>query len=120
MKNGFEQIWETYTSSWKTGSEEERRSLFEASLDPDCRYTDPLVLARGWKPLSAYIEDLQKQVPGVHFVTTKFATHNHKCLAHWEMRGEQAQVLSEGVSYGEFNEAGKLVAMTGFFAAPSA
>jgi hypothetical protein len=59
--------------------------------------------------------EFQKQVPGGHFVTDSFATHHQKSIAKWTMRGVNAEKLGEGTSYGEYDEQGLLVAMTGFF-----
>ena len=114
----FERTWQQYTSSWKANSETERRALYEASLAGECLYLDPLVRAEGWNELSGYMDDFHDQVPGGHFVTTYFLAHNHKSIAKWEMRSGDDAVLSEGVSFGEYNSEGKLVSMTGFFETP--
>ncbi len=118
MSEQFEQTWERYTSSWRAETAEERTALFESSLDIGCHYTDPLIRAKGWDELAAYMRSLQQQVPGVHFVTTYFGAHNRKSIAKWEMRNGENATIGDGVSYGEYSEQGRLTAMTGFFEPP--
>ena len=100
----LQSIWDTYTASWKADSAADRTALFTESLDPACTYNDPLATAQGWDQLTAYMDDFHRQVPGGHFVTHYFASHN--------------QVIGEGVSYGRYNDRNRLVAMTGFFETP--
>ena len=109
--------WETYTSSWSETDAVGRLALFEQCLQADCVYTDPLVQATGYEPLAAYMVELHKNVPGVRFVTTDFQAHHDRSLTHWNMVNGEGQVLSQGASYGLYGAEGKLVQMTGFFAA---
>lgn len=111
-------IWETYVASWKARSTTERHALFAKSLTPDCEYRDPLVVAKGWDALEAYMNQFHQQVPGGHFVTTNFSQHNDRSLANWTMCDAQGQVIGEGTSYGQYNADGQLFAMTGFFEIP--
>ena len=69
MSTEFESTWATYTAAWKAGSDAERQALLGRAVQPDCHYADPLVQVEGHQALSAYMVDLQRQVPGVHFVT---------------------------------------------------
>jgi hypothetical protein len=112
------QIWEAYVASWKTTSPTERHSLFAKSLTSDCEYRDPLVIAKGWQALEAYMNQFHQQVPGGYFVTTRFSQHNDRSLANWTMRDASGQVIGEGASYGQYSPDGQLLAMTGFFEAP--
>ncbi len=111
-------IWETYAMSWKADSREEKLTLFEQSLTEDCRYIDPLGTANGWQELADTMLGFNDNVPGGHFITTRFIAHHKKSIANWEMRNSEGTVLGDGISYGEYNEEGKLVAMTGFFDLP--
>ncbi len=72
----------------------------------------------GWDALVAYMLDFHKQIPGGHFVTSYFLAHNKQSIAKWEMRNGEDAVMGEGISYGKYNEAGKLISMTGFFETP--
>jgi len=114
MNQNFEQTWETYISSWQVVPAEDKRELFEQSLDLACQYNDPLVKAKGWDELIKYMQDFHRQIPGGYFVTRYFLAHSNKSIAKWEMRNNHI-VLGDGISYGEYNDDGKLIAMTGFF-----
>jgi hypothetical protein len=115
MSHNFEQTWDTYTSSWMADSDAEKRKLFEKSLDIACQYSDPLIKANGWDELIKYMQDFHRQIPGGYFVTKYFLAHSNKSIAKWEMRNGDHVVLGDGISYGEYNDNGKLISMTGFF-----
>ena len=115
MNQNFEETWEIYTSSWRVKRADEKRGLFEKSLDLDCQYNDPLVKTKGWDELIKYMLEFHQQIPGGYFLTTYFLAHGNKSIAKWEMRSGDNVVLGNGISYGEYNANGKLVAMTGFF-----
>ena len=114
----LENTWETYASSWRSTSAEDKRALYEKSLSPECVYTDPLAQTRGWGELLAYMQEFHRQVPGGHFVTVEFMAHHDRSIAKWEMRDGSDAVLGDGVSYGEYDEHGKLVAVNGFYRTP--
>lgn len=118
MSSSLKTTWETYASAWGEPEVKAKRALFKKSLDPDCLYRDPLTKREGWGELEEYMVDFNKQVPGGRFVVTYFMTHSRKSIAKWEMRNGDDVVLSNGISFGEYNEAGKLVSMTGFFEPP--
>lgn len=118
MSNNFEKTWETYTSSWKAASSDDKQAIFKMCLDSQCEYSDPLTKTKGWDELVAYMLDFHKQIPGGHFVTSYFLAHNNQSIAKWQMKNGENTVLGEGISYGKYNEKGKLVTMTGFFEPP--
>ena len=118
MSKCFKDTWEIYASSWKTEGSVKKRALFETSLDPACQYHDPLIKTRGWDDLETYMLDFHRQIPGGHFVTTYFLAHSNKSIARWEMRNGANVIVGDGMSYGEYNETGKLISMTGFFELP--
>jgi hypothetical protein len=107
--------WETYTQSWSETDSTKRLQLFERCLSHDCVYTDPLIQATGYEQLAGYMTGLQKNVPGVKFVTTDFQNHHDSCLTHWNMVDRNGNVLSQGASYGIYGTDGRLMQMTGFF-----
>lgn len=112
--------WETYTRSWSETETSKRLRLFEQCLNPDCVYTDPIVQVTGYDQLSGYMSELQKNVPGVKFVTTDFKYHHDRSITHWNMVNGNGNVLSQGASYGMYGVDGRLVQMTGFFESPNA
>lgn len=118
MSKNFKKTWETYTSSWKAESADNKRAIFEECLDVECIYNDPLIKTIGWDKLVAYMLDFHQQIPGGHFVTNYFLAHNNQSIAKWEMKNGENSVVGEGISYGKYNENGKLVSMTGFFETP--
>lgn len=119
MNHDFQKTWETYAASWKAESASDKRALFEKSLDPHCEYNDPLTTAKGWSALTDHMLDFHRQIPGGHFVTRYFLAHHNQSIARWEMRNGTNAVLGEGISYGKYNDDGKLIAMTGFFETPA-
>ena len=118
MRKTCKETWETYTSAWQVASRAEKRALFKNSLDPACQYHDPLIKTQSWDELEAYMLDFHRQIPGGYFVTTYFLAHSNKSIARWEMRNAEHVLLGDGMSYGEYNENGNLLSMTGFFVPP--
>lgn len=118
MSHNLEHTWEIYAASWKAASATEKRTLFAKCLDTACQYHDPLIKTKGWHELEAYMLDFHQQIPGGYFVTTDFLAHNNKSIARWEMRNGDNSVVGDGMSYGEYNDNGKLISMTGFFKPP--
>lgn len=108
-------VWEEYVQSWKAASRERKRELYANCLSPECVYTDPLARTCGWDELLAYMIDFQKQVPGGHFITEHFLAHHDKSIARWRMVDGAGNKIGEGISYGEYDAAFKLRAMTGFY-----
>lgn len=115
-----ERVWEQYAAAWKAPTASEKRALLEAAVSPACVYTDPTVVLEGHDALVEYLLAFHQQVPGGHFVTERFYTHHQRSAARWTMRGAGGEVLGEGISYGEYDDMGRLVRMTGFFDAPGA
>ncbi len=118
MSNNFETIWETYTSSWKAESAVEKQRIFEESLIRECLYHDPLIKTKDWDSLIEYMLDFHQQIPGGHFVTNYFLAHHNQSIAKWDMKNGDNVIVGTGISYGKYNENGKLEAMTGFFETP--
>lgn len=116
MNHPLSQTWETYVAAWKTASPAERQALFAQSLDPECVYNDPNAQTCGWRALIAYMDAFHQQVPGGYFQTKTFEAHHQQSLVTWNMMDGKGQVIGDGTSYGKYNDDGKLVAMTGFFA----
>ncbi len=117
MNTAFKDTWEKYTSTWKMTNKADRLAMFSEVLADDAVYTDPLVQACSWDELIDYMENFHQQVPGGHFVTTYFLSHHQKSIANWEMRTQENVTIGTGISYGEYDDRGKLVSMNGFFEA---
>lgn len=115
MNTDLEKAWEKYTSTWKMTNRADRLAAFSEVLADNAAYTDPLVQATSWDELINYMENLHQQIPGAHFVTTCFMSHHQKSIANWEMKTQENVMIGTGISYGEYNDHGKLVSMNGFF-----
>lgn len=111
-------MWETYARAWKEASAAAKAAALQECVAADCVYTDPLTVARGHEELIRYMLDFHKQVPGGHFPLTYFLDHHNVSIARWNMAAGDGSVIGEGMSYGQYGQDGKLVAMTGFFEPP--
>lgn len=118
MQTSKRTIWESYARAWKEESAEAKTASLQHSVAPDCLYTDPLAIARGHDELVRYMLEFHKQVPGGHFITKFFLEHHGVSIAQWNMAAGDGTLIGEGISYGEYREDGRLVAMTGFFEVP--
>ncbi|WP_035056322.1 nuclear transport factor 2 family protein [Andreprevotia chitinilytica] len=119
MNNDFKATWEKYTATWKMTNQADRLAVFSDVLAENAVYTDPLVQAKSWNELIAYMENFHQQIPGGHFVTTYFLAHHQKSIANWEMKTADNITIGTGTSYGEYNDQGKLISMNGFFENPA-
>ncbi len=118
MHTSKQATWENYVSAWKAITEKEKNSALKKCVAAACVYTDPVTIARGHDELVAYMLAFQQQVPGGHFVTTYFLAHHDVSIAKWNMVSGEGAIIGDGVSYGQYNAQGALVAMTGFFETP--
>jgi len=114
----YRKTWDRYSQSWTCAKPSERVELFGSSLDPDCRYSDPLTATQGWDALAAYMEDFQRQIPGAHFEVVDFLSHHNTSFVRWDMKSADGAKIGDGHSFGEYGPNGKLVKMTGFFEPP--
>jgi SnoaL-like domain len=115
-----EQVWEQYAAAWKVAAADEKLALLRGAVSPACVYTDPTTRLEGHDALLEYLLAFHQQVPGGHFVTERFFSHHQRSAARWTMRGAAGEVLGDGISYGEYDDGGRLVRMTGFFDLPGA
>jgi hypothetical protein len=118
MSTNRQATWERYASAWKEIDPKRKAEMLRQSVATNCVYTDPITIARGHDELIAYMLAFHQQVAGGHFVTTYFLTHHDVSIAKWNMVSGNGAVMCDGVSYGQYNEHGLLVAMTGFFETP--
>jgi hypothetical protein len=112
-------VWERYTASWKAKTVAEKRALFETCLAPGCVYTDPLARTQGHDELLAYMLDFHRQIPGGYFETEQFIEHHDRSVSRWTMKNADAVPVGDGISYAEYDQQGRLVAMTGFYEVPA-
>ncbi|MCF6288514.1 MAG: nuclear transport factor 2 family protein [Proteobacteria bacterium] len=118
MNNNHKQTWDEYTESWKADNAQDKLHALNNCLDTNCQYNDPLIITKGHKQLLEYMQDFHKQIPGGHFITNYFLAHSNKSIAQWDMCDGGNNKIGEGISYGKYNSAGKLISVTGFFKSP--
>ncbi len=111
----YREIWETYASAWGATERADKLAALDRSVGQRAVYCDPAAECRGHDELVNYMLEFHKQVPGGHFETTYFLAHHGRSIAKWNMMGGAGEKVGEGVSYGEYDNDGALVAMTGFF-----
>lgn len=110
--------WDTYASAWRHPDPSAKQAALHASVAPSAHYRDPQTHAVGHQALLEVLLAFHQQVPGGHFETTHFWAHHDRSVSRWKMRDGQGAELGEGISYGEYDAQGKLIAMTGFFDVP--
>lgn len=115
MNTNLKAAWDKYTSTWKMRDKAERLAVFSEALADGAVYTDPLTQARSWDELNDYMDNFHQQIPGGHFVTTYFLAHHQKSIAKWDMKTQEGVTIGNGISYGEYDDQGKLISMNGFF-----
>lgn len=113
-------VWDNYTLAWKETTPQAKMQRLRGSTAPACVYRDPLASAQGQDALFEYMMGLHGQIPGAYFQTTWFQAHNDRSISKWTMHDGAGAVVGEGVSYGEYDDHGKLRSMTGFFDTPQA
>jgi hypothetical protein len=119
MSTDKQTTWEKYVSAWKGATAKAKTDALRQSVAATCVYTDPATIANGHEELITYMLAFHQQVPGGHFVTTYFLAHHDVSIAKWNMVSGDGVVIGDGVSYGQYNEQGMLITMTGFFETPS-
>ena len=112
--------WEQYAAAWKATTREAKQAALAASTAATVTYRDPLAMAEGHTALVDYMTAFHAQVPGGWFATTYFLAHHDRSLAKWNMVDAGGTVIGTGVSYGEYDPRGQLVAIAGFFDVPPA
>jgi hypothetical protein len=120
MDNDKRATWERYAAAWKAATREAKQAALAASTAPTVTYRDPLTVAESHAALVDYMIAFHAQVPGGWFSTTYFLAHHDRSIAKWDMIDDAGAVIGHGVSYGEYNTRGELVAIVGFFDAPPA
>jgi hypothetical protein len=107
--------WTTYQAAWAAISDEERRSMLEASIVPNVVYTDPSSISHGYDELASKMQATQESFPGARFRNDKFQAHHRQAVSRWTMLDGSGQPIYLGVSYARFANDARLESMIGFF-----
>lgn len=110
--------WNTYVDAWNAQDRRDREQLLSKATVMDSHYIDPNVDLKGHVALADYMGEFHAQMPDAQFVLTRFISHHQKSIACWDLRDSSDTTLIAGVSYGIYNEQGKLIAEHGFFDTP--
>ncbi|MGI4870204.1 MAG: nuclear transport factor 2 family protein [Janthinobacterium lividum] len=107
---------QAYTAAWNEVSAEKLRHLLPHCWTPTSRYQDPNVAdAQGPEALIAIITGMHQQLPGVRMLlASELDTHHQVGRFHWLQQRPDGTAI-EGTDFVEFNEAGLLVRVVGFF-----
>jgi hypothetical protein len=113
----IQQSWEAYTNAWADIDPTKREQLVKMSVSDDIDFSNPLIAGRGKAELIEAMTQFQKQFPGAHFELKTCIIHHDQLLSGWTLYGEDGSALLAGHNYARANAEGKLVYMSGFFAA---
>ncbi len=105
-----------YGSVWAEPDEGKRLELLERCWAPDGVYLDPSGRAEGREELAKHIGGFQ-QMFADHVIeaTTGVDAHDGYLRFGWRMLGPDRNVLMEGVDFGEYDDAGRIKRIVGFF-----
>jgi len=110
----FNQVWETYRTSWSNDNSVERTEELQKIMTEDFEYRDPNIDLKGYEELSDYMSEFQKEFVGASFTIQDFQVHHDRSLAHWNMINAENEVVGNGTDFAIY-ENGKLKQVTGFF-----
>jgi hypothetical protein len=112
-------VWEEYVRAWREGTVEGKTRALQNSAAGNNVYRDPLATCTGHTELIGYMLQLLNSAPGCYFETTHFLEHHDASIARWNMVGADGVVMSDGMSYAQYDGQGLLVSETGFFEVPT-
>jgi hypothetical protein len=84
---------------------------------PDCVYTDPTSVSRGYRELTAKMQATQRNFPDATFRNDTFACRHDQAISNWTMFDGDGKAIFTGTSYARYGDDGRLAQMTGFFEA---
>ena len=112
------ETWAAYEGAWSETDPGKRAAVLRETLAETFSYSDPLAQTESHSALSQYIEGLQRTIPGLSIVTTSFAEHHDSCLVTWTLQDGDKNVVTSGVTCGEFLSDGLLKKATVFYDPP--
>lgn len=116
---GVLEVVRSYGEAWNERAESARRSLLEQAWTDDGVYSDPLGRAEGRDALVTHIAQFHETMPGHRIeLTSEPDEHDGFLRFTWEMTGDDAVQVMEGIDFGELAPDGRLRRITGFFGAP--
>lgn len=108
------EIWETYRSCWSDYNSNKRTSNLRGIMSDDFEYRDPNIELKGYRQLSDYMAQFQKEFKDASFVISNLNAHHNKLMAHWNMVNSKNEVVGSGIDFAQYAN-GKIKEITGFF-----
>ena len=105
-----------YGAAWLETDEQQRRAFLETAWADDGVYNDPLDIVVGRSALGEHIGATQAMLPGVRTaVTSEPVRHHDSAFFRWSMTDPAGAVLLTGFDVVQFDDAGRILRLTGFF-----
>ena len=111
----LQRLWKTYQDAWAGIPADERERLLRASVAEEVVFTSPNANGRGLGDLFTDIANFQRQFPGAYFRGNKLIEQNGQLLSDWTMFTKDGSEFLTGHSYAQFNDAGRLTHLAGFW-----
>jgi hypothetical protein len=107
--------WNAYIKAFNTADPEERATLLHQSAADGVIFTNPGGSGSTRAALSAHIAEFRTKMPGAYFGTDKTLVTQDELLAVWSMYKGDGTKLATGYNFVQFDQAGTLAYMAGFF-----
>ncbi len=111
----LETNWQIYSQAWSEPNTVKRKGLLGKCLDPEAVYSDPSGKADGIEEISEYMKQFQLLFPDCSFMTVNQKVHNQQSLTDWHLLNLGGEIMMKGTSFGEYDDKGRLLKMSGFF-----
>ncbi|MGI4757911.1 MAG: nuclear transport factor 2 family protein [Janthinobacterium lividum] len=114
-EENLQQLWKSYQDAWADIPADERELLLRASVAEEVVFTSPNANGRGFSDLVMHIADFQRQFPGAYFRSNRLIEQNDQLLSEWTMFNRDGTAFLTAHSYAQFNAAGRLTHLAGFW-----
>ena len=107
-----------YFKAWNENDPGQRQKLLATAWTDDATYTDPTAHVEGRDALVAHVGGFlaNPQMKGFSIVQASEIDFHHRVFRfEWEMKDPQGNLVTKGFDYGEFNDAGAITKIVGFF-----
>lgn len=114
-------VVDDYFAMFNETDADRRAAIIARAWTDDASYLDPLLAAEGPSALAALVDGVHQQYPGYRFrLVGGIDTHHDRARWDWDLVAPDGSTYVTGVDYAVLADDGRLRAVTGFFAAPTA
>ncbi len=107
---------DSHLEAYALADADRRNSLVAANWNADGELIDPPLQGRGHSEISALADAVLTHFAGHRFVrTTAVDAHNGFARYGWDLVGPDDAVAMSGIDVVQFDDAGKLLRIVGFF-----